>query len=369
MDNQTPSSKPLWTPPHCPDSDCVYHRPDPDNWRYRRRGSFRRSSAPFRVQRFECLHCRRNFSEQTFTTTYWLKRPELLPRIAELSVGGMANRQIARALRCASSTIDLQLSRLGRHCLLFQRQLSPPASTCRDIVVDGLVSFEHSQFFPFELLVAVDNNTSFILHFTDAPLRRSGRMTEAQKVKRANLEAKLGKPDPKAVVVGMREVLQEAITGAVRAIIRSDEHEAYPQALRSVTCPYTHRQTSSLARRDRRNELFEINALDMFIRHSSANHRRETIAFAKRRQDAAQRLAVFVVWKNWVKRRWEKRCQQTPAMLMGLTPKILQFEEILERRLFPGHVSLPPRWEAYYWRRVTTPVLGVNRGHTLKYAY
>ena len=194
-------------------------------------------------------------------------------------------------------------------------------------------------------------------------------MTAAQKVKRARLEAEHGRPDPKAVVVGMREVVQEAVVGAAKATIRSDEHQAYPRALKGLPCPYTHRQISSQVRRDRRNELFEINALDMFIRHSTANHRRETIAFAKRRQGALERLAVFVVWKNWVKRRWEKRCWQTPAMQMGLAAKVLRFEEILSRRLFPGHVTLPGSWESYYWRRVETPVLGVNRRHVLKYAY
>jgi transposase-like protein len=360
---------PPWTPPHCPNPECPCHQPHPDNWRFRRRGCFRRLHPPFRVQRFECLYCHRLFSQQSFAATYWLKRPDLLPQIAELSVGGMANRQIARALRCAPATVDLQLSRLGRHCLLFQRQVPLPASTGRDIVVDGLVSFEHSQFYPFEILVAVDHDTSFILHYTDAPLRRSGRMTATQKVKRTRLEAEHGRPDPKAVMVGMREVVQEAVSGAKTVIIRSDEHQAYRRALKGLPCPYTHRQISSKVRRDRRNELFEINALDMFIRHSSANHRRETIAFAKRRQGALERLAVFVVWKNWVKRRWEKRCRQTPAMLKGLAAKILRFEEILTRRLFPGHVTLPPSWENYYWRRVQTPVLGVNRRHELKYAY
>jgi len=281
----------------------------------------------------------------------------------------MANRQIARTLRCAPSTVDLQLSRLGRHCLVFQRQTPLPASTCRDIVIDGLVSFEHSQFYPFEILAAVDNDTSFILHLTDAPLRRSGRMTDAQKVKRARLEAKHGRPDPRAVLDGAREILQEAVVGANQAIIRSDEHRAYPRALKGLPCPYTHRQVNSQERRDRRNELFEVNALDMFLRHSIANHRRETIAFAKRRQGAMERAAVFTVWKNWVKRRWEKRCHQTPAMLMGLADKAFRFEEILARRLFPRHVSLPPSWQNYYWRKVETPVLGVNRQHRLKYAF
>jgi transposase-like protein len=368
MSNQTPNSMPPWTPPHCPNPECPAHQPNPVAWHCRRRGSFRRAHPPYRVQRFECLLCHRLFSQQSFASTYWLKRPDLLPRIAELSVGGMANRQIARALRCAPATVDLQLSRLGRHCLLFQRQFALPPSTCRDIVVDGLVTFEYSQFHPFEILAAVDNATSFILHFTDAPLRRSGRMTAAQKLKRAKLEAEQGRPDARAVLGGMQEVLQEAVKGADKAIIRSDEHRAYPRALQGLPCPRTHRQISSKVRRDRRNELFEINALDMFIRHCSANHRRETIAFAKRRQGAAERLAVFVVWKNWVKRRWEKRCRQTPAMLLGLAKEVMQFEEILARRLFPTHHPLPPRWQEYYWRRVETTALEVNRKHALKFA-
>lgn len=369
MDTPTPILESAWTPPHCPNPACRYHRPDPDNWRCRRRGTYRRQSPPHRVQRYECLHCHRVFSAQTFATTYWLKRPELLRLIAELAVGGMANRQIARALRCAPATVDLQLSRLGRHCLLFQRQVPLPPSTCRDIVLDGLVTFEHSQFYPFEILAGVDNDTSFILHFTDAPRRRSGRMTAAQKVKRQRLEAAHGRPDARAVVDGAREVLQQAVAGAARTLIRSDEHRAYPRALRGLPCPYTHRQVSAKVRRDRRNELFEINALDLFLRHSNANHRRETIAFAKRRQGALERVAVFVVWKNWVKRRWEKGPRQTPAMLLGLAATVLRFEEILARRLFPAHVELPASWQRYYWRRVPTPVLGVNRDHRLKYAF
>jgi hypothetical protein len=281
----------------------------------------------------------------------------------------MANRQIGRAVACAPATVDNLLSRLGRHCLLFHRQLMQKASPCRDIVIDGLVSFEHSQYFPFEHLIAVEKATSFILHFSDAPLRRSGRMTAYQQRKRAVLEAQYGRPDPEAVYGGMREVLAVSLQGAAQAIVRSDRHKAYPRALRAVDCTVTHRQISSRVRRDRHNELFEINSLDMFIRHSSANHRRETIAFSKRRQGSAERLAVFLVWKNYVKLRFEKGCCETPGMLRGVVDRVLEVEDVLKERLFPSLVRLPARWVQYYWRRVQTAVLGVNRQHELKYAF
>ncbi len=338
-------------------------------WPFLRRGYFRRLNPPHLVPRFQCRHCGRSFSKQTFSTTYWLKKPLLLPLILDLSVNAMANRQAARTLKCAPATADLQLARLGRHCLLFQRHMLTGASPPADIAIDGFVTFEYSQDYPFEFLVAVNRDNSFVEHFTEAPQRRSGRMTGAQKRRRAALEAAFGTPDPKAVEQGMREVLEVTLAGATVATVHSDEHQAYPRAMRGLAVEIDHQTISSRAKRDARNPLFEINALDAFIRHSRADHRRETIAFARRRQAAAERFAVFVVWKNFVKKRWEKRCLSTPAMLRGLVARRLTVADILETRLFPGRIGLPERWREYYWGLVETPVVGVNRRHELKYAF
>jgi hypothetical protein len=139
--------------------------------------------------------------------------------------------------------------------------------------------------------------------------------------------------------------------------------------MRGLSVAINHRRTSSRDVRDRHDDLFGINSLDVFIRHSCANHRRETIAFPKRRQASAERFAMFLVWKNFIKRRWEKRCRKTPAMLRGLVARGLSVQDVPRESLFPGLVDLPTRWKAYYWRRVTTPVLGTNRRHHLKYAF
>ena len=356
-----------WTPPHCPNHRCPHHR-DPTDWRYRRAGYYLRQAPPHRVPRFQCRHCRKSFSRQTFSTTYWLRRPQLLRKILPLTVGGMANRQIARALECAPATVDRHLSRLGRHCLLYHRHLLRNLSPRGEVVADGLVSFEFSQFFPFEHPIAVDRDTSLILHFADAPLRRSGRMTDLQKQRRVELEAELGRPDPKAVERAMREVLEVALAGAENAIVHTDEHQAYPRAMRGLSCRIEHQTVSSRQHRDRRNRLFEVNVLDRFLRHSSANHTRETLAYSKRRQCSAERLAVFTVWRNCIKRRWELGLRQTPAMLAGLLERPLRVVDVLRQRLFPSRVELPKRWREYYWGLVETPVLGVNRRHELTYA-
>ena len=121
--------------------------------------------------------------------------------------------------------------------------------------------------------------------------------------------------------------------------------------------------------RDRHNNLWPINLLDLLIRHSSANHRRETIAWSKRRQASAERLVIFLVWRNYIKSRREKQPRgPTPAMERGMFDHRLELEEVLSGRLFRDHIELPKRWGEYYERKVRTRALARNRTHDLRYA-
>ncbi len=358
-----------WQPPFCPNSKCRYHNSLSGSWRYKRLGYYYRNALPHRIQRFQCLHCKRSFSSQTFRTSYWLKRPEILPRLFMKTIGGMANRQVARDLGCAPSTVDRQLARLGRHCFLFHWQQLLRCTPEGPIVVDGFESFEYSQYFPFHHNLAVEADSSFFLYFTDSELRRKGRMTDYQKQRREVLEQGLGRADPRAVERGMRELFEVVMRESSSAIIYSDDHRAYPRALRGQRCLVTHQVTSSRERRTTTNSLFEVNLLDLLIRHSSANHRRETIAWSKRRQCSSERLAILLVWRNYVKRRWEKGEPRSPAMAKGLFDRLLSPPEILVERLFRSRVKLPRCWSDYYERMVETRALPSNRRHSLHYAF
>jgi hypothetical protein len=194
-------------------------------------------------------------------------------------------------------------------------------------------------------------------------------MTDAQKLRREQLEAQLGRPDPKAIEKDVHELLRETLTGQTAITLRSDDHRAYPRAFRGLGCRIRHLITPSKERRDADNPLFEVNLVDLLIRHCQANHKRETIAWSKRRQGSAERLAPFLVWRDYMKPRWEKRCRQTPAMLKGLLDRPLRVADILGERLFPSRIALPERWRQYYGRLVTTAALPRQRRHDLKYAY
>jgi hypothetical protein len=167
----------------------------------------------------------------------------------------------------------------------------------------------------------------------------------------------------------VRELLQSVISERPVLIIRSDDHRAYPSAIRAIGRSITHRVTSSKRRRDQRNPLWEVNLLDLMIRHSTAAHKRETIAWAKRRQASIEKLAIFQVWRNYMKKRWEKGARETPAMLLGLAERPWRLRDVLSHRLFFEKATLPLRWQIYYRRGVETAALEVNRQHQLRYAF
>ncbi|HEU4364353.1 MAG TPA: hypothetical protein VFT13_02700, partial [Candidatus Krumholzibacteria bacterium] len=302
-------------------------------------------------------------------TSYWQKRPELATRIVMMVVGCMGNRQIARALACSPATAAHHIARLGRHCLLLQaRELAriPPP---REIAIDGFETFECSQYFPFHHNVAVEVDSGYFLFHNDSPLRRKGRMTTHQKARRTELEAAQGRPQPDAVETGMRDLLQTLLPARRTVTIRSDDHRAYPRAIATLGGDVRHRITSSKERRDERNPLWEVNVLDFMIRHSTAAHKRETIAWAKRRQASIEKLAIFQVWHNYIKRRREKGDRTTPAMLLGRASRPWRVQELLAERLFFEKTALSERWAVYYRRGVVTPALRVNRRHDLTYAF
>jgi len=356
-------------PPHCPNPDCPYHKHLRGPWPYRKKGFYRSASRKQPIQRYQCRDCRRLFSDQTFSVTYWLKRPDLLARIPWMLVGCMGDRQIARALGCSQETVSRLRGRLGRHCMLFQMRMWALAPPRGPLAIDGFESFEYSQFHPCHFNLAVEAQTGFVPFFTDSELRRKGRMTARQKRKRAELEEMHGRPSPREIRHGIRELLEVALSRKKKAVVLSDEHKAYPPALRQVDCQITHLVTNSKKPRTFQNPLFPVNELDLLIRHSQSNHKRETIAFSKRRNSAAEKLAILVVWRNWVKKRFEKGEKVTAAMLKGLTDRIWGWEEILEKRLFPGRIPLPDRWQRYYRREIVTRASASNRVHDLAYAF
>ena len=359
-------------PPHCPRTHCAFHRCT-TGWRWVRHGSFARRCEPRRIPRFRCRHCGATFSAQTFSTTYYLKRPELLEPLCYRVLACSAYRQIARELRCAHSTLMHLAARLGCHALLLlaeARQVLAPAAVAEPLVIDGFESFAASQYHPLHLHLCVGAESHFCYGFTHSRLRRKGRMTTRQRRRRAQIEAQHGRPDPRAIELDMAAALRIAAPRPQSLLVRSDEHPAYPRAFRHLPRhAITHRCTPSVQARTANNPLFPVNRQDLLLRHNSANHKRETIAFSKRHQGVVERAAVLLAWSNFGKPISENHDPATPAMKLGLHTSPLRPAALLARRRFPSLIELPEPWDRYYRGQVDTPGIANPRRHTLKLAF
>ena len=355
-------------PPFCPNPGCDFHR-DSRGWRFRRAGSYTRQAVPRTIPRYRCSRCGRSFSSQTFSPTYWLRRPELLIFVWDGLNAGSGFRQLARIVGASPSTVMTHAARLGRHGLLFLEAHRPRQGPCEPLVVDGFESFERSQYHPLHLNLAVGAESHFVYGFTDAELRRKGRMTARQKIRRAELETRFGRPDPKGLEKAMAALLRLVAPEGSQVEVRSDEHPAYPRAWRRVPeVVVEHRVTSSKKARTPRNPLFPVNRVDLWLRHAGANHRRETIAFSKRRASVVERCAMLAVFLNYQKSFSEKRQDATPAQRLGILGCRLSTRALLRWRLFASRIPLHEPWCRYYAREVPTRGLAGGRRHDLGYA-
>ena len=355
------------SPAFCPNPRCE-SRTKSIPWRYKKKGFFFRDRTPRRIQRYVCQHCGRNFSSQTFDVSYWLRDGRRLEPLFKRLVSCSGLRQIAREMEVSHSTVQRLTERLGRHCLLFHERLRPREAPAEPLVLDGFRSFEHSQYWPMELNLLV-GASHYVYGFNDVELRRSGAMRPLQRRKRARLERRYGCPDPLATRRQVQELLRRIVPPGGVARIRSDEHPAYPQAMRRLRDRrFHHEPTPATAARTTRNPLFPVNLADLLLRHCGANHKRETIAFSKRRQGALYRAAIWLVWKNYIKSRSENRRDAPPAQRLGLIARALSVREVLATRLLPDREQLSGWLEACYFGRIPTRALAVCRAHRAKYA-
>jgi hypothetical protein len=302
--------------------------------------------------------------------TYWLKCPDLLLAIFRAMSGCTCYRQIGRELDTHHTTVARHADRLGRHCLLFHERLRPKGPVQEPLAFDGLRSFEFSQYHPSEFHMVVGQESHYIYGFTHSELRRMGTMTEHQKKRRKKLEAKFGRPDPQSIRKEVARVLGVVTAGSDEVELHSDEHKEYPKAIAMLRkeLRVTHHTISSRAKRDAKNPLFAINLLDLLARHSLAEQKRETIAFAKLIAGAISVMWVLVVWRNYVKHFSEQKRQGSVAMRLGVCKHRWRSQRILKWRLFPNQIALPEAWREHYYRDKPTRQIPNGRRHRLKYA-
>ncbi len=359
-------------PPFCPWPECVAHRAPGRG--FQRNGWYRKPSSTRRIPRFRCRDCRRSCSRQTFSTTYYLKRPALLTAVAAGLAACSAHRQIARSQTCSKTSVTRMAERLGRHAILFHARSRKALPVVTETIVhDHFEAFIARQDRALGVGTAVGSQSWCVYDVDPAPHKGSGRPPDR-------------KPDgevPGGVNRAYINSIQRTFRGLIshlsegqqlvinvdgrmdyRAVVRASDLEsrvvlrAYPNPKRG---PKGTPRSPEAIERDR--AMFPVDQLHQLLRHTCADHKRETIAFGRRLESIIGRAHLLAVWKNFIKSRSERRPDRTtPAMRLGLTDKRWRWEQLLSQRLFPGWECVADSTLAIYrkgWTR-SLPQLALN---------
>ena len=358
-----------FTPPFCPNPACPTHQ-NPQNpelpW-FRRRGT-RPTRVLGPVPRFQCLSCRRGFSSRTFDIDYWVHRPLDYRLVQNLLVGGSGLRQACRTLGVSTRLLANRHARLARQALVLHSRCLEDFSLGEALVLDGFESFAASQYHPNNLHLLVTSDSQLVLGLHGAPLRRKGRMTEAQKRRRAVLE-KSYKAPPDAIYKSCKGLLAYGCRLSFASLhlpihIVSDRKSEYSRALERIR-PYSqwreagalvHTTVSSKDPRTLSNPLFPANYLDRQLRKDLAEHVRQTVRFARRLEHSLERTMVHLAHHNYFKAfrsRWGDR-SVTHAQQAGIDPGRLAGlrESSFRDRALGWRVDLED-WQRDLWNRST----------------
>jgi hypothetical protein len=255
--------------------------------------------------------------------------------------------------------------RLSRHAILLHaRCLTSIRQIAEPIVHDHFETFIARQDRALGIGTAVGSKTWFVYDVDPAPHRGSGRrpdrhdepepVTSAQRsyvrsIRRTfrALLSHRSEARPLVVCVDGRRDYRLAVTA--RDLGQNITLAVYPNPKRGPKG--TPRSPEAKLRDD---AMFPVDQLHQLLRHTCADHKRETIAFGRRLESIVGRAYLIAVWKNFIKRRTERRPDTTtPGMWLGLSDARWRWERLFTRRLFVTREPLLPVAAAVYRKRWT----------------
>jgi hypothetical protein len=354
----------------CPNPRCEYHLEAPtEPWFSRAGHHVTKAFGP--VPRFKCSSCGRSFSSQTFSIDYYAKRQVDYPDLLTRHNGAMSIRSLGRAI--GASTVLNRFDRLARQALALHARLRLLAAMSEDVCADGFVSFDISQFFPNEIMVAVTAESRFVLDLSHATRRRSGAMTKTQRARAAELYHRVAF-ERGAVSRGFRDILdsleaERPPTAGRPLIIITDEKKEYVHALRSSSLwrnqneerRVAHIRVNSKLPRTFHNPLFPSNYLDREIRKDQASQHRETTCFGRNVANGMTRLALFLVDHNYRKRYLIKapvEDRRVHGEVAGIDRGLIDrgLESMFKERVFLSRIRLPKTLERIWGKAYATPL-------------
>jgi hypothetical protein len=273
-------------------------------------------------------------------------RPDLNPKLFELLASGVGLRQSSRLLGLSRRCLELKHRKIGRHLRRQNLNLQGPLSSGSVLQLDELETFEGMRTLrPLTVPVLIEKHSRFIIWAESAPIPARHRRTRHGRTRSEEQRKKGRRHD------GSRRACRRTLGRAAALakdlgaiLIETDEKRSYPSLIREAfgfERAIAHGTTKSTRMRDVSNPLFAVNQTEAMARDLIGRLRRQSWLVSKKRRYLDLALALFIAWRNLVRRRFNQD-DESPAQILEFTPRRMTEEELCSWRQDWGRRSIHP---------------------------
>ena len=277
-------------------------------------------------------------------------RPDLNPKLFELLASGIGLRQSSRLLGLSRRCLELKHRKIGRHLRRQNLNLQGPLPPGSVLQLDELETYEGMRTLrPLTVPVVIEKRSRFIIWAESAPIPARHRKTRHGRLRSEELRRKGRRPDGSRRACRRTLERAAALADSLKTLfIETDEKRSYPSLIGEAFSAHriAHDTTKSTRKRDVSNPLFPINQTEALARDLMGRLRRQSWLVSKKRRYLDVALALFIAWRNLVRRRFNHD-EESPAQILLFAPRRMTEEELCSWRQDWGRRSIHPlAWSA-----------------------
>jgi len=277
-------------------------------------------------------------------------RPDLNPKLFELLASGIGLRQSSRLLGLSRRCLELKHRKIGRHLRRQNLNLQGPLPPGSVLQLDELETYEGMRTLrPLTVPIVIEKRSRFIIWAESAPIPARHRKTRHGRLRSEELRRKGRRPDGSRRACGRTLSRAADLAGSLKTLfIETDEKRSYPSLIGESFGGQriAHDTTKSTRKRDVSNPLFPINQTEALARDLMGRLRRQSWLVSKKRRYLDVALALFIAWRNLVRRRFNHD-EESPAQILEFAPRRMTEEELCSWRQDWGRRSIHPlAWNA-----------------------
>ena len=182
---------------------------------------------------------------------------------------------------------------------------------------------------PLTVPIVIEKQSRFIIWAESAPIPARHRKTRHGKTRSEELRRKGRRRDGSRRACRRTLGRAAALAGNLETlVIETDEKRSYPALMRESFGDHrvAHDTTKSTRKRDVSNPLFAINQTEALARDLMGRLRRQSWLVSKKRRYLDLALALFIAWRNLVRRRFNYD-EESPAQILTFAPRRMTEEE------------------------------------------